>query len=81
VAEELGVGEALEVVLRACRAVREGSAEAPLRLPPPLLLRVYAEKAAADGVFRATAVNVLKYALRRRDFGRALLQRLTRRSY
>jgi len=80
-AEELGAGTALEIVLGVCGMVRRGFAEAPHRIPPPLLLKAYAEKVAVDRAFRATTINVPRYALRRRDFGRALLWRLTRRSY
>jgi len=81
VAEDLGAGRALGMLLEVCGGVRRGTIDAPYRLPYPLLLRLYAEKFSEDPVFRGTAINILRYAAERRDFGRALLQRITRRSY
>jgi len=81
VAEELGAGRALEKLLNTCREIRVGASEAPYKIPAPRLIGVYLEKAIADRVFRATALNILKYILRRGDSGRVILQRLTRRSY
>jgi len=81
VAEELGARRAIEILLDICRAIREGIADTPYRLSPPLIFRVYVEKFYEDPVFRGTAINILRYAAERRDFGRALLQRITRRSY
>jgi len=81
VAEELGAGRALWVLLEVCRDVRRGAADAPRKLPPVLLLKLYVEKFSEDPAFRDTAINILKYVLERRDFGKVFLQRLTRRSY
>jgi len=69
------------VLLEVCGDVRGGAADAPYRLPYPLLLRLYAEKFSEDSAFRGIAINVLRYATKRRDFGRILLQRITRESY
>jgi len=81
VAEELGARRALEKLLNTCREVRVGISEAPYRLPPPSLLKIYAEKFSEDPTFRATIMNILRYVVKRGDSGRAILQRLTRKSY
>jgi len=78
---DLGALRALGILLEACGRVREGLEEAPYKLSPPTLLKAYVEKALGDRVFRAASLNILRYALGWRDFGRALLGRLTRRSY
>ncbi|UNQ73160.1 hypothetical protein [Infirmifilum sp. NZ] len=78
---ELGVERALWVALSACRSIRAGSAEAPYRLPFPLLAGVYAEKTLGDAWFRGTLPNALRYLAGREGAGRVLLSRLTRRSY
>jgi len=80
-AAECGVEEALEELLRACRLVAGGLDEAPLRLGPGALLRVYAGKVARDPAFRATLPNVLRYVFARRDIGKRIVWRVTRRSY
>ncbi len=81
VAEDLGAERALEVLLDTCSKIEEGLAEAPYKLTLSTLLKAYIEKAMSDRVFRATSLNLLKYAVKRRGFGRALLERLTRKSY
>ena len=81
VAAECGVEAALVELLRACRLVAGGLVEAPFRLGPGALLRVYAGKAARDPVFRATLPNALKYIAARRDIGKRIVSRVTRRSY
>jgi len=80
-AEELKARGALETLIETCRAIREGSIEAPYRLPAPLLLKTVLEKTATDSTFRATAPNILRYIAKHRGPGRAILQRLTRKSY
>jgi len=47
----------------------------------PLLLKAILEKTATDSTFRATTLNILRYIVKHRDPGRAILQRLTRKSY
>jgi hypothetical protein len=81
VAAECGVEAALVELLGACRLVAGGLAEAPLRLGPGALLRVYAGKAACDPAFRATLPNALRYVFARRDIGKRIVWRVTRRSY
>jgi len=81
IAEELKAKGALETLIETCRMVGEGSIETPYKLPAPLLLKTYAEKTATDSIFRATAPNILRYIAKHRDPGRAILQRLTRKSY
>jgi hypothetical protein len=75
------VEAALVELLRACRLVAGGLAEAPLRLGPGALLRVYAGKAVRDPAFRATLPNALKYLLSHGDAGARVLARITRKSY
>jgi hypothetical protein len=81
VAAECGVEAALVELLRACRLVAGGLAEAPFRLGLGALLRVYAGKAVRDPAFRATLPNALKYLLSRGDAGARVLARIARRSY
>jgi len=81
VAADCGVEAALVELLRACGLVAGGLAEAPFRLGPGALLRVYAGKAARDPVFRATLPNALRYVFARRDIGKRIVWRVTRRSY
>jgi hypothetical protein len=81
VAAECGVEAALEELLRACRLVAGGLAEAPFRLGPGALLRVYAGKVARDPFFRATLPNALKYLLSHGDAGARVLARIARKSY
>jgi len=81
VAEELGARRALEKLLNICREVRVGISEAPYKLPHSSLLEIYAEKFSEDPTFRATIMNILRYVVKRGDSGRAILQRLTRKSY
>ena len=61
--------------------VRGGLAEAPFRLEPYVLARLYAGKVARDPAFRATLPNAVKYLVSRRDAGARVLARITRRSY
>jgi hypothetical protein len=81
VAAECGVEAALVELLGACRLVAGGFVEAPFRLWPGALLRVYAGKVVRDPVFRATLPNALKYIAARRDIGKRIVSRVTRRSY
>jgi len=81
VAEELGARRALEKLLNICREIRVGISEAPYKLPHPSLLEIYVEKFSEDPTFRATIMNILRYIVKRGDSGRAILQRLTRKSY
>jgi len=81
VAAECGVEAALVELLRACRLVAGGLAEAPFRLGPGALLRVYAGKAARDPAFRATLPNALRYLLSRGGAGARVLARIARKSY
>jgi hypothetical protein len=81
VAAECGVEAALVELLGACRLVAGGLAEAPFRLGPGALLKVYAEKVARDPAFRATLLNALRYVFARRDVGERIVSRVTRKSY
>jgi len=81
IAVEFGVEKALEELLRVCNLVRPGVVEAPYRLEPHTLLKIYLNKTLHDPVFRATMPNILKYMLRMRDSGKRILSRITRKSY
>jgi len=81
VAAEHRVEGAVEVLLEVCDLVRSGAVEAPHKLGPHVLAWVYLEKAVRDLVFRATLPNIAKYILSRRDGAKAVVMRLTRRSY
>ena len=52
-----------------------------MRLSIATLTRAYVNKVLSDLIFRGTSINILRYFLTRRDAGRAVLSRLTRRSY
>jgi hypothetical protein len=81
VAVESGVEAGLVEMLRVCSLVRGGLAEAPFRLEPYVLARLYVGKVARDPVFRATLPNVVKYLVSRRDAGARVLARIMRKSY
>ena len=80
IANVLGVKHSLDILASTCGEVIRG-AEAPVRLGIATLARAYANKALSDPIFRGTSINILRYLLTRRDASRAVLSRLTRRSY
>jgi len=80
-ANELGADEALEALYNICRAIGAGHAEAPYRLGLGMVAKVLTKKLVEDPVFRATAINTLRYAFGRRDIGIRMLSRFLRKSY
>jgi hypothetical protein len=80
-ANELGADEALETLYNVCRAIGAGHAEAPYRLGLGMVAKVLTKKLVEDPVFRATAINTLRYAFGRRDIGTRMLSRFLRKSY
>ncbi|WP_054850525.1 hypothetical protein [Vulcanisaeta sp. JCM 14467] len=80
IANTLGVKHSLDILASTCGEVLCGT-ETPMRLGIATLARAYADKALSDPIFRGTPINILRYLLTRRDAGRAVLSRLTRRSY
>jgi hypothetical protein len=80
-ANELGADEALEALYNICRAIGAGHAEAPYRLGLGMVAKVLTKKLVEDPVFRATAINTLRYAFGRRDIGTRMLSRFLRKSY
>jgi hypothetical protein len=80
-ANELGADKALEALYNICKAIRAGHAEAPYRLGLGMVAKVLTEKLVEDPVFRATAINTLRYAFGRRDIGTRMLSRFLRKSY
>jgi hypothetical protein len=80
-AEELGADKALETLHSICRAIGAGYVEAPHKLSIATTTRVLSEKLFEDPVFRATAINMVKYILKHRDIGTRILSRILRRSY
>ncbi len=81
IAVEYSVEEALWELLRACNLIRFGIVEAPYRLKPYTLLRIYLDKICHDPIFRVTMPNIVKYLLQMRDSGRKILSRISRKSY
>lgn len=81
VAVEHGVEGSLEILLESCSHIRRGLVEAPYKLKPHTVVKAYAGKMLHDPVFRATAPNILRYMASRRDIGRAVWSRITRKSY
>ncbi|MEZ0290094.1 MAG: nucleotidyltransferase family protein [Sulfolobales archaeon] len=63
-----------------CTDIKRGAREAPYRIPSPTTAEILVEKLSIDPYTRATILNILKY-IKRRDFGKRLLSRVTRKSY
>lgn len=81
IAREFAVERSLEIALDLCKAIEQGVAEAPYKIPLPHIARLYLSKAVADPYFRRTALNILRYLAKRRQSGYIVLWRLTRKSY
>jgi len=81
IALEHKVEGSLETLLEGCNLVENGFVEPPWKLKPHILLRSYKVKLLHDPVFRETTPNILKYVVSRRDIGKRILSRITRRGY
>ncbi|MEM4489098.1 MAG: hypothetical protein QXK88_09960 [Desulfurococcaceae archaeon] len=79
-ARELKVEDAVEVALRLNKQIEEGLVEAPVKLTPAQLAVVLAKKFMEDPDFRATAVNILRFAMRKRTM-QQLIWRIKRKTY
>jgi hypothetical protein len=80
-AEELGAIKALETLHSICKAIEAGYTEAPHKLSTATTTRILSKKLIEDPIFRATAINMVKYILKHRDIGTKMLSRILRRSY
>jgi hypothetical protein len=80
-AEELGAIKALETLHSICRTIEAGYTETPYKLSIGTTTRILIEKLVEDPIFRATAINMVKYILKRRDIGTRMLSRILRESY
>jgi hypothetical protein len=78
---ELGAGKALETLYSICRAIGAGYTEAPHKLSIATTTRILIEKFVEDPIFKATAINVVKYIFKYRDIGTRILSRILRESY
>ncbi|MEM4489148.1 MAG: hypothetical protein QXK88_10220 [Desulfurococcaceae archaeon] len=65
-ARELKAGEAVETALRLNEQIERGLVEAPIKLAPIQSIEVLARKFVEDSSFRATTVNTLRLAMRKR---------------
>ena len=75
------MSKALETLHSICKAIEAGYIETPYKLSLGMVIKILTEKLVEDPVFRATTMNVLKYAFARRDIGTRILSRLLRESY
>jgi hypothetical protein len=80
-AEELGAVKALETLHSICRAIGAGYTEAPHKLSIATTTRILIEKFVEDPIFKATAINIVKYIFKYRDIGTRILSRILRESY
>lgn len=80
-ANELRCEKALETLKNVCVYVRSGQVEAPYKLRPHELAKLFLDKALKDPTFRGSTLNVVQYAMRHRDFGTKVVNRLVRKSY
>ena len=81
IAEEFTVMKALETVSAVCRAIEQGIAESPYKIPLTYVARLYLEKMAVDPLYRATSLNIMKYFTKRKYSMHIALWKLTRKSY
>jgi hypothetical protein len=80
-AEELEADKALEILHSICRAIGAGYTEAPYKLSIATTTKILSEKLIEDPIFRATAINMVKYIIKHRDIGTRMLSRMLRGSY
>ena len=81
IAVEHRVEESLETLLETCSLIKNSLVEAPCRIKPSILLRVYMGKLVNDSLLRGTLVNIVEYFASRRDIGKKIVSRMTRKSY
>ncbi|MEM2197370.1 MAG: hypothetical protein QW290_09850 [Sulfolobales archaeon] len=79
-ARELKAGEAVETALRLNEQIEKGIVEAPIKLTPIQSIEILARKFVEDSSFRATTVNILRLAMRKRTM-QQLIWRIKRKTY
>jgi len=79
-ARELKAEEAVEIALKLNEQIEKGLLEAPIKFIPVQSIKILARKFVEDSNFRATTVNILKLATRKRTMHQ-LIWRIRRRTY
>jgi len=79
-ARELKAEEAVETALRLNEQIEKGLVEAPIKLTPVQSIEILARKFVEDSNFRATTVNILRLAMRKRTM-QQLIWRIKRKTY
>jgi len=79
-AGELKAEEAVETALRLNEQIERGLVETPIKLTPVQSMEILTRKFVEDSNFRATTVNTLRLAMRKRTM-QQLIQRIKRRTY
>ncbi|MEM4896563.1 MAG: hypothetical protein QXQ93_09290 [Ignisphaera sp.] len=79
-ARELKAEEAVETALRLNEQIEKGLVEAPIKLTPVQSIEILARKFVEDSSFRATTVNILRLAMRKRTV-QQLIWRIKRKTY
>ncbi len=79
-ARELKAEEAVETALRLNEQVERGLVETPIKLTPVQSMEILARKFIEDSSFRATTVNILRLAMRKRIM-QQLIWRIKRKTY
>ena len=79
-ARELKAEEAVETALRLNEQIEKGLVEAPIKLTPVQSIKILARKFVEDSNFRATTVNILRLAMRKRTM-QQLIWRIKRKTY
>lgn len=79
-AKELNVEEAVKISIRLNRQIEQSLMETPIKLKPMETAKILTDKFIKDQNFRATTINTIKLATRKRSI-RLLVYRVKRRSY
>jgi len=79
-ARELKAGEAVETALRLNEQIEKGLVEAPIKFTPVQSIEILARKFVEDSSFRATTINTLRLAMRKRTM-QQLIWRIKRKTY
>ncbi|MEM1510555.1 MAG: hypothetical protein QW096_11885 [Thermofilaceae archaeon] len=79
-ARELKAEEAVETALRLNEQIEKGLVEAPIKFTPVQSIEILARKFVEDSSFRATTVNILRLAMRKRTM-QQLIWRIKRKTY
>ncbi|MEM4435674.1 MAG: hypothetical protein QXO22_01730 [Thermosphaera sp.] len=79
-ARELKAEEAVKMALRFNEQIEKGLLEAPIKFPPPQSIKILTRKFVEDLNFRATTVNALRLAMRKRTM-QQLVWRIKRKTY